>query len=198
MKKIIFLWAVFIFFFTNSYAYQVGGNAKANFGAQQEEQPSQQAAESAAKVRSFTNYGSRQNWSKGVQTKPVQTSLAGEKTTQFKPVSTDVKSAKVASAVAGSAAGQAASPAPVPTQASTQTAAAAANAPEMAQAMAALQQLQGLQNRALNGAKPGEAANANSAGAASPLPAGMPDISSLLNAAGGNTPGGSVPGGKSK
>lgn len=163
-------------------AYEVGGKAKSNFNSQAAAQTADQNNNPATPAtRSFTSYGSR--WSKGVQTQGVETHLAGENVTTFKPVPTTVGKVAVNNAA------QPASTPAAPTQASTQTAAGAAGA---AQSAAAIQQLQGIQDivKTMGGAQAAAGAQPAAGGAA-----GMPDFSAILNSAGAAAAGG---GGKPK
>ena len=64
-------------------AYQAGVTTRPNFGAQQtegedEDESSVPGARSRVKTRTFSNYGARQQWGKGGQTKTVQTGGAVE------------------------------------------------------------------------------------------------------------------------
>ena len=132
-------------------AYQTGPSSRANFGSAQQS----------------TNSANR--WNQGVQTKPVQTSLAGSSATEFK------------APVVGKRAAQTPKPTkPVakPTRPSSTTVAMPANADPAAM----MQQVQGMmQNmQAITGGAPGAQppATAGQQGAAN-IP-GMPDMSALM------------------
>ena len=198
MKKIFSVTILFVLFPVLVHAYEVKGKAQSNFGAQQPTAESQDNAQTATApaTRSFTNYGSKQNWGKGVETKPVQTNLAGAQVTNFQPVATEVQTEKIKATVGASEQAPSAAPAAnpsstrVPTQATPQAAPATA---DMTQAAAAMQQLQGVQNMvgALMGGNgtPGKGNNpaqgAANAGSGTASSAGMPNLSALLNAANG-------------
>lgn len=136
-------------------AYQTGPSGRANFG------PAQQS----------TNAANR--WSQGVQTKPVQTSLAGSSATEFK--------APVVGKRAVQAPKPANKPATKPTQPSSTTVAMPANADPAAM----MQQVQGMmQNmQAITGGTPGaQPPVTGQQGATTNIP-GMPDMSALMGGA---------------
>ena len=211
MKKITVLSIWMLALTLAAHAYEVGGKAKSNFGPAAAEQTETETT--TPQYRSFSNYSSR-NGNKGVQTNRVQTNLAGQQVTQFKPLEPQPETA-VQQAVTKKAA--AADEKKATTGARTTDAAGAANptaaqnaaqpaagTPDMAQAQAAIQQLQSLQNmmKNMNGAAGGAAAGATGAagsaaagqkqapGAGMPNIPGMPDMSSLLKGAGAPASGG--------
>lgn len=184
------------------FAYQVGGTSRPNFSTSaatakqdkpDEEKTSSAPGQARVQTRSFTSYGSRQGsaWRQGVQTKTVQTQTA---TAQPKDTADEAAqkagvalNKQVAQAPkkedVAPAAAPAAKPAPPP-------APAANNAP--ADQAAAMQQLQNVQNMmgALGNmggtAAPGGAKKGGDTTAPA-MPAGMPDLSALMNMSGGQT-----------
>ncbi len=190
--------------------YRAGGTSRPSFGSratqEEAEESSVPGANSSIKTRTFSNYSSQQrNWSKGVRTQTVQTDTAGSK--EFKDTSAEqaaqaVKALQTGSGAQAAPAAKGAAPANAagqqPANASNAAAPAAAAAAGMADPAAMMQQMQsmmqGLGNMMGGAAMPG--ASSGSGGAAGGLPAGnmpslpagmnvpgMPDMSSLLNAA---------------
>nr|QGT50730.1 hypothetical protein Elusimicrob1349_2000 [uncultured Elusimicrobia bacterium] len=203
MKIVTLLSILFLSSAVFAQTYRSGGTRKANFGAQQtqgensdDKKSSVPGANSAVKTRTFTSYGARQQWGKGVQTKTVQTSTAGTAAPQEPAEETMVPGAekKVGSAVAKKGA-SAPKAAPAAGAVKPGEQAQAQQQPAMpAEAAAAMQQVQGLQDMLKNlggaaGAGSAGAAPANApAGAAAGMPAGMnipgmPDMSALMGAA---------------
>jgi len=192
MKKI--LWLVLLAAAVEGAAYQTGSVSRPNFSASpanaEEEKAEQPSVPGQKKVqtRSFTSYGARQGntWRQGVQTKTVQTKTAG--TVQEK----EEKQAPAAAALKGSvSASSKTKPAASAAPAQPAPAAAAPAAAAGADPAAVMQQLQGLQNMmGAFGGNPGAAAPKDTKGGkpentgAAAMPAGMPDISSLMNMAG--------------
>lgn len=198
MRIVLLVSVLFISCSVFAQMYRSGGTRKANFGTQQTEQTGEEekssvpGAKSGVKTRTFTSYGARQQWSKGVQTQTVQTATAGtaaqapaEETvlpgaeqklgTSAKKASPSPKSAPAGSAAQQqpAAQAQAAQPAAMP-----------------AEAAAAMQQVQGLQDmlKGLGGSAGTGGAAGAPAGAAPAMPAGMnipgmPDMSALMGAA---------------
>lgn len=83
MRIVLLVSVLFISCSVFAQMYRSGGTRKANFGTQQTEQTGEEekssvpGAKSGVKTRTFTSYGARQQWSKGVQTQTVQTATAG-------------------------------------------------------------------------------------------------------------------------
>lgn len=195
-------------------AYQAGSVSRPQFKtasaageaqADEKEKPSV-PGQQGVQTRSFTSYGSRPGnaWRQGVQTKTVQTQTAGQaaapkeageetviggadKLTQQGKIAKTAKSA-------GTAKEQPATPAAAPkatSQAAQKPADAAAQPAQDPAAM--MQQLQAMQSMmgslgggaTAGGAQGGKGGTPAAGGA---MPAGMPDLSSLMNMAGqGNT-----------
>ena len=172
-------------------AYQAGVTTRPNFGAQQtegedEEESSVPGARSRVKTRTFSNYGSRQQWGKGVQTKTVQTGGAVEQkgeltqtgaTDKFSKSKPETKQDEKKDNSKGANA-QAAQPAE------------AAMPAEMANVMQQMQGMQDMMKMFGGGAGAGAGAGGAKGGAAGAagMPAGlnipgMPDMSALMNAA---------------
>ncbi len=209
MRIILLLSVVVVSCSVFAQTYRSGGTYKAHFGAQQaqsakeegDKKASAPGANSAVKTRTFTNYGARRQWGKGVQTQAVQTATAGTaapEPTEDMPIpaaeqklNAAVKKGSAKSK--GDAANAAAQPAA--------QAPAAQPAEIPAEAAAAMQQMQGLQDM-LKGL--GAAGDAAQPGAAMPaMPAGMnvpgmPDMSALMGgaAAGAGPAAGKQPGKK--
>lgn len=180
MKRYLFL-TILCAVTSSLFAYQTGPANRANFGAASQQQPAQG-------YRAFTN--SNNQWRQGVQTKPVQTSVAGSSATEFAPADKQVAVSKKAVA---------AQPAAKPTastsvgSSSTALQPVANTAPAMPANMdptAMLQQVQGMVQGMSNmaGTATGQpAATGGQQNAASTMPAGMPDLSALMG--GGMMPG---------
>ena len=188
-------------------AYQAGTPNRPQFGAQRAESEddgensSVPGARSRVKTRTFSNYGSRQQWGKGVETKAVQTNPAaivqkGEltqtgATDKFSKSTPDTKADKAKDRLKtgkkapkqeekkGNAKG-------ADTAAKAAQPAEAAMPAEMANVM---QQMQGMQEMMkMMGGGAGAPAGGAKGGAAAGMPAGMnipgmPDMSALMNAA---------------
>lgn len=187
-------------------AYQAGTPNRPQFGAQRAESEddgensSVPGARSRVKTRTFSNYGSRQQWGKGVETKAVQTNPAaivqkGEltqtgATDKFSKSTPDTKADKAKDRLKtgkkapkqeekkDNAKGDTAAKAAQPAE--------AAMPAEMANVM---QQMQGMQEMMkMMGGGAGAPAGGAKGGAATGMPAGMnipgmPDMSALMNAA---------------
>lgn len=209
MKFLTLLSVLFVSCAVFAQTYRSGGVQRANFGGQQTQQQNggkksaAPGANSAVKTRTFTNYGAKHTWSRGVQTKGVQTTTAGT------PVQENVEdvpaavtsaeknvpqAAKKAAAAAAAANAKAAPSAPAQHPQKDQQQAAAMPA----EAVAAMQQLQGMQDmmKGLGGAMPAAAGGANAPAGAAGLPAGMPnipgmpDLSALMGGAAAGQPSG--------
>lgn len=172
MKKYLFLGMLWVCF--PVAAYQVGPTSRANFGT--ESAP----AEPQNTYRSFTNSNNR-NWGQGVQTKPVQTSLAGSTATEFEAPQLNEKKTSgkhAAKAVPPSnPATMSAQPLMEPVQ---QPPANAANGMPAADPTAMLQQVQGMM-QGISGMV-GENSNGQqpaAAGSQNAVP-GMPNMSALM------------------
>ncbi len=193
MKKITFV--LFMLMGVSAFAYQAGSTSRPQFSAAPAKAADTQAAnkdeksnipgQQAVQTRSFTSYGSRTGsaWRQGVQTKTVQTQSAAaaqsgrEQAAKDKMAQVNVSPAKTAAPVASqpekpAPAGKSAPAAAQPAQAGTDPAAM----------MQQLQSLQGLMG-GMPGAQGSKGAAAGNAGAA--MPAGMPDMSALMNMMGG-------------
>lgn len=187
--RIIFLLSVlFISGSVFAQTYRSGGTYKANFGSQQAqgakegEKKAVAGAKSNVKTRTFTNYGSRQQWGKGVQTQAVQTATAGAAAPE---PAAEAAAVPAAAKKSGAAAKKGASSAKAaPAAAAAQPAAAPEQQPVAmpAEAAAAMQQIQGMQEmlKSMGGAA-GQQAGA--AAPAMPDMAGMPDLSALMGGA---------------
>ena len=210
MKKILCF--VFVVSALPVSAYQTGSVSRPQFKtapasaeaqAEEKEKPSVPGQQSV-QTRSFTSYGSRNGaWRQGVQTKTVQTQTAGravtpkDEETQVVMGGTKVtqqgKITKTAKA-AGTEKQQPSAPAATPKAGdkAAQKPADAAAQPEQDPA-AMMQQLQAMQSMmgALGGGSTPGGAQGSKGGtpaAGGAMPAGMPDLSSLMNMAGqGNT-----------
>lgn len=200
MKKILCL--IFIVSALPAFAYQTGSVSRPNFstsaatakqdGPTEDKEKSSAPGQKGVQTRSFSSYSSRPGnaWRQGVQTKTVQTPAAsaafkddGDKAAKNAPAA--LNKAKPSSAP--KAADKAAPKKPDPqaaAQAEKQDPAAVS-----AETAAAMQQLQGLESLmgAMGGAGGSKSAAGGKAGGAG-APAGMPDLSALMNMAGpGNT-----------
>ncbi|MGN0016075.1 MAG: hypothetical protein ACI37O_01890 [Candidatus Avelusimicrobium sp.] len=198
MRIVLLVSVLFISCSVFAQMYRSGGTRKANFGTQQTEQTGEEekssvpGAKSGVKTRTFTSYGARQQWSKGVQTQTVQTSTAGT-AAQAPAEETVLPGAEKKLGAAAKKASPAPKAAPAGSAAQQQPAAqaqAAQPAAMPAEAAAAMQQVQGLQDmlKNLGGAAGTGAAAGAPAGAAPAMPAGMnipgmPDMSALMGAA---------------
>lgn len=200
MRIVLLVSVLFISCSVFAQTYRSGGTRKANFGAQQTEQTREEkkssvpGAKSGVKTRTFTSYGARQQWGKGVQTKTVQTATAGT-AAQAPAEETVLPSAEQKLGAAAKKASPAPKAAPAGSAAQQQPAAqdqaqAAQPSAMPAEAAAAMQQVQGLQDmlKSLGGAAGTGAAAGAPAGAAPAMPAGMnlpgmPDMSALMGAA---------------
>lgn len=200
MRIVLLVSVLFISCSVFAQTYRSGGTRKANFGAQQTEQTGEEekssvpGAKSGVKTRTFTSYGARQQWSKGVQTQTVQTATAGT-AAQAPAEETVLPGAEQKLGAAAKKASSAPKAAPAGSAAQQQQAAqtqaqAAQPAAMPAEAAAAMQQVQGLQDmlKNLGGAAGTGAAAGAPAGAAPAMPAGMnipgmPDMSALMGAA---------------
>lgn len=195
MKIITLLSVLFVSCSVFAQTYRSGGVRKANFGAQNTqkeesgtEKSSVPGANSTVKTRTFTSYGARRQWGKGVQTQTVQTSTAG--TAQEAAAEPDMlPGAEKKLGAAAKKGAPAAKAAPAAAQPAGQAQPQAQPPAMPAEAAAAMQQMQGLQDmmKNLGGAAGGAPANAP-AGAAAGMPAGMnipgmPDMSALMGAA---------------
>lgn len=208
MKFLTLLSVLFVSCAVFAQTYRSGGTRKANFGAQQAQQNEEKekssvpGANSGVKTRTFTNYGAKRAWSKGVQTKGVQTTTAGTPA----PVQDDLDATPIPGAEkavnAAVKKGAAAAQAPAAGGKGAPQNAQAQQPAMPAEAAAAMQQLQGMQDmmKGLGAAMPGGAAAGGAAGApAAGMPAmpagmpnipGMPDMSALMGgAAAGQNPG---------
>lgn len=182
--------------------YRSGNSSKSNFGGNnstQKEDSSVPGANSNIQTRTFSNYSSRQNWSKGVQTKPVQTTTAGSQ--EYKDQA-DAQSAQADAAVeqmmkgvnqqnVGKSGALQNVPASAPQSAANTVSAGASSASsnqvspaQTDPAAAMMQQVQQMQQMIM-----GNNNSASSGTSGMPtMPAGvnvpgMPDMSALLNAA---------------
>lgn len=198
MRIVLLVSVLFISCSVFAQMYRSGGTRKANFGTQQTEQTGEDekssvpGAKSGVKTRTFTSYGARQQWSKGVQTQTVQTATAGT-AAQAPAEETVLPGAEKKLGAAAKKASPAPKAAPAGSAAQQQPTAqaqAAQPAAMPAEAAAAMQQVQGLQDmlKNLGGAAGTGAAAGAPAGAAPAMPAGMtipgmPDMSALMGAA---------------
>lgn len=210
MKKILGL--ILILSVLPAAAYQTGSVSRPQFKtapaategqAEEKEKPSV-PGQQGVQTRSFTSYSSRNGaWRQGVQTKTVQTQTAGRAVTP-KDEETQVvmggtkltqqgKITKTAKA-AGAEKQQPSAPAATPKAGDKAAQKPAADVPQGAQDPAAMmQQLQAMQSMmgALGGGSTPGGAQGSKGGtpaAGGAMPAGMPDLSSLMNMAGqGNT-----------
>lgn len=183
MKNYIFL--IVLFAAMPLAAYQAGPAGRANFGSNASQQPAQNG------YRTFTNYNNR-NWNQGVQTRPVQTSVAGS---SVKELETLPKAAPVSKQAA-------------PTKPSTGTPSSAIKvnpvqceggkckgditfsknsdpAAVMQQVQDMAQTMKALTGNASAGGQPAANGQAN---AVPTMPAGMPDLSALMGGAMPTTP----------
>ena len=191
----------------DAQAYQAGVTTRPNFGAQQtegedEDESSVPGARSRVKTRTFSNYGSRQQWGKGVQTKTVQTGGAVEQKGELTQTgATDKFSKSKPETKADKAKGKLKSAKKESKQdekkdnskgANAQAAqpAEAAMPAEMANVMQQMQGMQDMMKMFGGGAGAGAGAGGAKGGAAGAagMPAGMnipgmPDMSALMNAA---------------
>ena len=198
MRIVLLVSVLFISCSVFAQMYRSGGTRKANFGTQQTEQTGEDekssvpGAKSGVKTRTFTSYGARQQWSKGVQTQTVQTATAGT-AAQAPAEETVLPGAEKKLGAAAKKASPAPKAAPAGSAAQQQPAAqaqAAQPAAMPAEAAAAMQQVQGLQDmlKNLGGAAGTGGAAGAPAGATPAMPAGMnipgmPDMSALMGAA---------------
>ncbi|MDD6152575.1 MAG: hypothetical protein PUC11_01310 [Elusimicrobia bacterium] len=198
MRIVLLVSVLFISFSVFAQMYRSGGTRKANFGTQQTEQTGEEekssvpGAKSGVKTRTFTSYGARQQWSKGVQTQTVQTATAGT-AAQAPAEETVLPGAEQKLGTSAKKASPAPKAAPAGSAAQQQPAAqaqAAQPAAMPAEAAAAMQQVQGLQDmlKGLGGSAGTGGAAGAPAGAAPAMPAGMnipgmPDMSALMGAA---------------
>lgn len=198
MRKVLLVSVLFISCSVFAQMYRSGGTRKANFGTQQTEQTGEEekssvpGAKSGVKTRTFTSYGARQQWSKGVQTQTVQTATAGT-AAQAPAEETVLPGAEQKLGTSAKKASPAPKAAPAGSAAQQQPAAqaqAAQPAAMPAEAAAAMQQVQGLQDmlKGLGGSAGTGGAAGAPAGAAPAMPAGMnipgmPDMSALMGAA---------------
>lgn len=168
----------FLLLCVSALAYQAGASNRTNFG------PGTQQPAAQQQYRSFSNYNTR-TWGKGVQTRGVQTSVAGAEATDFeaveKPKTSNVRPAAKKQAVApeekpAAAAAAPAAQAPAATQPSTAPAQAMAMP---AEAAAMMQQVQGLMG-AMGGVVTQQQGQAPAGKGGNQTPAGMPDISALM------------------
>lgn len=198
MKKITFV--LFLLASVSAFAYQTGRPSRPQFstapaaaaGENQEKAKEDKPAapgQQGVQTRSFTSYSSRPGnaWRQGVQTKTVQTQTA---TDAAKPKNEQAvkdqliqRSQPVAQPKADNkdAAKQGKSAAPEKEEKPK-----AEPAPADAGGAAVMKQLQGLQGMmgALGGAPAANAGAKPNAGATPAMPAGMPDMSALMNMAG--------------
>lgn len=199
MRIAILLSVLFISCSVFAQTYRSGGPRKANFGNQQtqeadangEKKSSVPGAKSNVQTRTFTSYGARRQWGKGVQTQTVQTATAGtavqENTGEIQLSGAEKK---LGASVKKSTPAQKGANVPgAPAQPAAQEGNAAQQPAMPAEAAAAMQQVQGLQEmlKGLGGAGAAGGANSAAAGAAG-MPAGMnipgmPDMSALMGAA---------------
>ena len=198
MRIVLLVSVLFISCSIFAQMYRSGGTRKANFGTQQTEQTGEEekssvpGAKSGVKTRTFTSYGARQQWSKGVQTQTVQTATAGT-AAQAPAEETVLPGAEQKLGTSAKKASPAPKAAPAGSAAQQQPAAqaqAAQPAAMPAEAAAAMQQVQGLQDmlKGLGGSAGTGGAAGAPAGAAPAMPAGMnipgmPDMSALMGAA---------------
>lgn len=198
MRIVLLVSVLFISCSVFAQMYRSGGTRKANFGTQQTEQTGEEekssvpGAKSGVKTRTFTSYGARQQWSKGVQTQTVQTATAGT-AAQAPAEATVLPGAEQKLGTSAKKASPAPKAAPAGSAAQQQPAAqaqAAQPAAMPAEAAAAMQQVQGLQDmlKGLGGSAGTGGAAGAPAGAAPAMPAGMnipgmPDMSALMGAA---------------
>ena len=193
MKKI--LWLVLFLVPLCALAYQAGGASRANFSSgavtadKQAEEKSTSAVpgQKAVQTRSFTSYSARSSnaWRQGVQTTTVQTPTAqaafkdgGDQAARNAPAALN-KQLKPTPQAKQSASPQTDKTAPAASQANTQPPQdPAAMMQQMQGAQDMMKQVQSLQGMMGNNASAGAAA-------APTMPAGMPDLSSLM---GGSAP----------
>lgn len=193
----------------SAQTYRTGSSSRPSFGGtaadSSTEESSVPGARSNIQTRTFSNYSSRKNWSKGVQTQTVQTNTAGSQQQSFEEITAPGTAAAVQAAMSGknqvqaqqSATGKSAATTSAQTNAKTapSTAQPAAQGQPAAAAdpTAMLQQMQGmLQGLGAMGGNPaGGAKGGSSTGGVGSIPGmpagvnvpGMPDMSALLNAA---------------
>ncbi len=182
--------------------YRSGNSSKSNFGGNnstQKEDSSVPGANSNIQTRTFSNYSSRRNWSKGVQTKPVQTTTAGSQ--EYKDQA-DAQSAQADAAVeqmmkgvnqqnVGKSGALQNVPASAPQSAANTVSAGASSASsnqvspaQSDPAAAMMQQVQQMQQMIMGNNN--SASSGTSGMPTMPMGAnmpGMPDLSALLNAA---------------
>ena len=167
MKYILFL-GVFAFTFLPLHAYKAGTANRTNFASGQQQPQAQN------NYRAFSNYNNR-NWSKGVQTQPVKTEVAGTSAVDF-----DEKTPQklVAKTQAAATAKPVTATPQKPTANAPTTGAPVSTVPANADPAVMMQQVQGLMQAvgSMSGAnvQPGQAA-------------AVPDISALMGA-GSSTP----------
>ncbi len=147
-------------------AYQAGQQNRTNFGGGQA-QPAQ------GQYRSFSNYNNR-SWGQGVQTRPVQTEVAGTSAVDFEK---NAPQKAVGKTQAGGAPKQARTAQPAAAPAAAQASSAPAAMPANVDPAAMMQQVQGMMS-AMTGGAPAQAGQTAPA-----MPAGMPDISALMGGA---------------
>lgn len=180
------------------YAYQAGPTSKPNFGnAATTQDQDKESSTSQKGGRMLNSYGStHRNWSQGVQTQTVQTTLPVASDLTSSTPKKDEKKAendkkqKVA-ATEDKAKNVTASSKPSEEQQGATPKNAGTTDPS-----AMLQQLQGMQDMMKNlpnmgAATGGTQANPAAAAGTAAMPAGMPDMSALMNMAG--TAGGAMP-----
>lgn len=195
MRFLTVVFALFVSCAVFAQTYRSGGVRRANFGAQaaaqsedgEETKSSVPGAKSNIKTRTFTSYGARQRaWRKGVQTHTVQTSTAGTADpAAAEDLSIDGAEKTLKAAVKSAPKAQA----PASGEQAPAAAAPTAGAPAMpAEAAAAMQQLQGLQD--MMKSLPGAASSGTASMPAMPNMAGMPDLSALMGGAAGGKPAG--------
>ncbi len=183
MKRYIFL--IVLFVAVPLAAYQAGPAGRANFGSNASQQPAQNG------YRTFTNYNNR-NWNQGVQTQPVQTSVAGSSVKELEALPKTAPAGKQAAPTKPStgAASSAIKVNPVQCEGgkckgditfskNSDPAAVMQQVQDMAQTMKALT------GQASQGAPSAPAGQAN---AVPTMPAGMPDLSALMGGAMPTTP----------
>lgn len=186
----ILWWMLLIGLSMPAMAFNVGGFSRANFGVSSAEETSQEEGATTPRTHTATTYSSRYKFDKGVQTrggqtKPVELSggpreetpsaVVKEPTVNISANKKQAKNAPLPPAEKSASAATA-------TQSASQQDSSAGIPPEAAAAMAQLGQVQGMLQELQNMAGDSGGKTQGNAGA---MPAGMPDLSSLL---GGKAP----------
>ena len=170
MKKYTFLAVLLIAF--EAGAYQAGTANRTNFGPGQ--------AQSGQQYRSFSNYNNR-SWGQGVQTRGVQTQVAGTEVADFEAPAKP-KATPAANAVKKQVGEEPKAHKPTAAAANQAQAATAPAAQQNAmppEAAAMMQQVQGLMN-SMGGAMAQPQGQTPAQAGQSAQAAAMPDISALM------------------